>query len=471
MPEITIDAPPAEDPNPTNIRFATQELKGIKKLSRKQRKATHSSLQPWAGWEKDKREPYHEYIHQLASAGWDNLKELDEYMTTDIEDRNLVISVVDITDDYLLKHYPDIRDEVTLKDFLRNESRQNSKIRLYLAEQEGNLASGVIEAFGSVLGLDPRFFQWNIFGSRSLLSPAERHRSPFSSVSFTVPRTSTPSKADSETFRVSIYIKPEKDEDFWTGVILFPSHANMYMSTRTLIRPPEFDPTSDLHMPLPVLREPKTFRQLYMETFDFSTFSLEEATKSPFYAVQYLLRLNGYCWNEVIQNIREEDERIGDISDSSVGQVEIISKTLRLIQRGGSLGWKGADRQHTAEAREKLEEDFRHLKDQAELLWETREKMNSIRSKKAEARWNALTNAFTFFFVPISLISSVYGMNVSQISGSTSNPNIWQFFVACAGLNVLIVLTLAISNWLSVIRKHERKAGVKEIFGFAVGKH
>lgn len=60
-------------------------------------------------------------------------------------------------------------------------------------------------------------------------------------------------------------------------------------------------------------------------------------------------------------------------------------------------------------------------------------------------------------------------MNVSQISGSDSNPNIWQFFVATVALNVVMLLTLAISNWIHTMLKHGRRAGVREILGFAVG--
>ena len=61
-------------------------------------------------------------------------------------------------------------------------------------------------------------------------------------------------------------------------------------------------------------------------------------------------------------------------------------------------------------------------------------------------------------------------MNVFQISSSNTNPDIWQFFVAIAILNVLIVLFLAVSNWLHIISKHGSKAGVKEVFGFALGR-
>ena len=66
-------------------------------------------------------------------------------------------------------------------------------------------------------------------------------------------------------------------------------------------------------------------------------------------------------------------------------------------------------------------------------------------------------------------MTGVYGMNVSQISGSTSNPNIWQFFVAVAAFNVAVVIALAMWNWFSIQVKHGRSAGLKEVLGFAVG--
>jgi Mg2+ and Co2+ transporter CorA len=67
-------------------------------------------------------------------------------------------------------------------------------------------------------------------------------------------------------------------------------------------------------------------------------------------------------------------------------------------------------------------------------------------------------------------MSGIYGMNVSQISGTSSNPNIWQFFVAVIAFNVLVLLALALSAWIQIVRKHGRKAGLKEILGYSVGR-
>jgi hypothetical protein len=72
-------------------------------------------------------------------------------------------------------------------------------------------------------------------------------------------------------------------------------------------------------------------------------------------------------------------------------------------------------------------------------------------------------------FAPVTIMSGIYGMNVSQISGTDANPNIWQFFVAVAAMNAAIVLTLAVTNWVQTMRKHGRRAGMKETFGYAVG--
>ena len=66
-------------------------------------------------------------------------------------------------------------------------------------------------------------------------------------------------------------------------------------------------------------------------------------------------------------------------------------------------------------------------------------------------------------------MTGVYGMNVSQISGSEANPNIWQFFVAIAALNFVVLCSLALFNLVQVWRKHHRRAGVGEAFGFAIG--
>jgi threonine/homoserine/homoserine lactone efflux protein len=60
-------------------------------------------------------------------------------------------------------------------------------------------------------------------------------------------------------------------------------------------------------------------------------------------------------------------------------------------------------------------------------------------------------------------------MNVSQISGSSSNPNIWQFFVATVGLNIVIISVLAISAWSQAYFKHRQKVGWKEVLAITFG--
>jgi len=73
-------------------------------------------------------------------------------------------------------------------------------------------------------------------------------------------------------------------------------------------------------------------------------------------------------------------------------------------------------------------------------------------------------------FAPVSIMTGIYGMNVSQISGDPSNPNIWQFFVAIAVFNVVVVMAISTSVWVQIRVKHGRKAGLKEILGYSVGK-
>ena len=138
-------------------------------------------------------------------------------MGTDVEDVALVISVFDIMDDHTGRRWPDIHDGLRLKEFINKESRAGVKVRLYLAEQQGDVAAGVMEALGSSLDLDPRFFQLSIRGSGHGLSTSERHRAPFISFTFGIPIPSTPCRTDAEKFKVSIYILPDAVGDGWTG--------------------------------------------------------------------------------------------------------------------------------------------------------------------------------------------------------------------------------------------------------------
>lgn len=137
--------------NVKNEHYMQPDIKGIKLFSRKSRKATKNFLQPFEGWEQppDHRPPYHQYVHDLVQAGWDGLKSLDDYMSVDIEDQELAISVLDIGEDFKLKQWPDMHDFEVLARFMDEESRAGVKVRLYMTEQQGRLAAGVMEAFGS----------------------------------------------------------------------------------------------------------------------------------------------------------------------------------------------------------------------------------------------------------------------------------------------------------------------------------
>jgi hypothetical protein len=216
-------APGNGDSTSANPRSRVPELKGFRRFSHKIRRATRDALQTRPDWEARGREPYHEYVHRLVEAGWDNLKGLDKYMCQNFEDKDLVISVLDITDDFAVRRWPDMHDEGALQNFLAEESRGGSRVRLFLAEQRTqtyqSLSSGVMEAFGSAMKLDPRFFQLNIDGNkRLLLPPSESHRTPFTSIGFTVRNESTTSNGtETQFFRISICIQPDDSGDGWTG--------------------------------------------------------------------------------------------------------------------------------------------------------------------------------------------------------------------------------------------------------------
>ena len=275
-----------------------------------------------------------------------------------------------------------------------------------------------------------------------------------------------------------------------TGIILFNSHSQISLHVETLVAPPLYTPTPS---PPPPATTDKlhSFRALYLASLPH--LSLRTCTLSPFYAIHPLFLLNGYCWNQLIDSTRRADAAANGFATTSVSQVEDIRKTADIIGRGGSLGWPTPasstshrpKSQHESEHEDEKEtdidslpeetkailtENFAHLLSQANLLWETRQKMSAVRQQRRDARTTALTNAFTFLFAPLSLISGIYGMNISQISGSPSNPSAWQPVVAVAVLNVGILVLLALGNWLVVLRRYERRAGWGEVLGFAVGR-
>jgi hypothetical protein len=141
----------------------------------------------------------------------------------------------------------------------------------------------------------------------------------------------------------------------------------------------------------------RSFREIYIDTFRY--IELSSAIASPFYAFYFLFRFNYNCWGRVINRIREEDRRIRGISDTTIGHAEDIKKSLGLVQRFGSRGWKGADHPFALVRQRELLEDFEHLIEQTNLLWQEREKVAAIRRRRSEDRWTLLTNAFTFVYV------------------------------------------------------------------------
>ncbi|EPS38611.1 hypothetical protein H072_7606 [Dactylellina haptotyla CBS 200.50] len=441
----------------------------------------HSRRKPTAhrtsySWEVRNRSRYHEYVHNLALAGWDNLKQLDSYMDKDIQDTNLVVSILDIKSDNQVDLVEDLYSLGEVDAFLKEDVRGKAKVRLFLVEHGGSLQSSMIDCLGSHLVMDPRFFAANLFGPYMIISPADRHRAPFAGIGFTILKPSRSRATETKFFRVSIYIKHDDDGSGWCGVILFNSHSKVQLSARTLTPPPPFgqeipglrSQINPSHTQASQFNQPQSLRELYIHALYLSNTS--QATASPFYAICPLIKLNFHCWNEVINAIRTEDRRISDISEASFGHVEEIQHTLALIERFGTLGWQDTNTpppEAVEQIQAELIEDFKHLLNQTDLLWEERRNMSSVRDRQRQARWSTLTNTFTFIFVPISLISSIYGMNVVEISGSDQNPRIWQFFVACIGLNLVILFMMAASHWVGEMRRYRRKPGVKEVWAFA----
>lgn len=184
---------------------AEDDTKTERSVKRRWRKGPK---QEWA--QPTAREPYHEYVHQLVRAGWENLRDLDNYMSAaqpPIPARPLVISVLDISEDSKLKEWPVITGEHELSKFMKEETREGVNVRLYLAEYPEAPRASTIEAFGSSFKLDPRFFKLAINSPGHVFTPAQRHRTPFVSINFGVLNEATELRTDAEKFKVLVYIQ------------------------------------------------------------------------------------------------------------------------------------------------------------------------------------------------------------------------------------------------------------------------
>ncbi|KAK6538477.1 hypothetical protein TWF694_010060 [Orbilia ellipsospora] len=246
----------------------------------------HSRRKPTAhrtsySWEAVKRSRYHDYVHNLTLAGWDNLKQLDSYMNKDIQDTNLVVSVLDITPDNTVELVEDLFSLGEVDAFLRDDVRGKSRARLYLIEHGGSLQSSMIDCLGTHLVMDPRFFAANLFGPYMIISPSERHRAPFAGVGFTVLEPTRSRVTETKFFRVSIYIKHDEDGSGWCGVILFNSHFKVQLSARTLTPPPLFgqgipDLPSQINPSFTQtsqFNQPQSLRELYIHALSLSDVS------------------------------------------------------------------------------------------------------------------------------------------------------------------------------------------------------
>lgn len=122
----------------------------------------------------------------------------------------LIVSVVDILKgDPEPKHWPNIYNEVDLKNFVETERRPKGcgSVRLYMAEYHRNPSPALIETLGASLKLDPRFFGWSIHDKEHVFTPSQRHRAPYMTLGFGVLDATTPRKTDAEKFKVLVYVQ------------------------------------------------------------------------------------------------------------------------------------------------------------------------------------------------------------------------------------------------------------------------
>jgi hypothetical protein len=100
------------------------------------------------------------------------------------------------------------------------QSRKEAKVRLYIVESTKDAVAGIIEALGSSLRPDPRFFTWVIedpgTGDWGVIWPSEYEQLPFTGIGFPVMESIRDGKVR-EFCQVHLYILPGSEKDEWTG--------------------------------------------------------------------------------------------------------------------------------------------------------------------------------------------------------------------------------------------------------------
>ncbi len=177
-------------------------FKSLRSLARRGRKSTHTSLQEWSA----KEPPYHRYVRELVAAGWSSLQDLKDFLDQPAAQHDELVSVIDITAEKK-HHYPNLKNNLELKNFMAVNRKPDNVVRVYMAEYNALPSAELIETFGSGLRLDPRFFQWAIHSKGHVFTPSQRHRAPYVSLSCGVLDASTSRATDVEKFKVLVYIQ------------------------------------------------------------------------------------------------------------------------------------------------------------------------------------------------------------------------------------------------------------------------
>lgn len=221
------------------------------------------------------------------------------------------------------------------------------------------------------------------------------------------------------------------------------------------------------------LTHPDPYTSRAQETPNLGESFKEACRTSPFIFTLDPIQTSLLGWSQLIDFLGIMESSQDALSEEEAAKVQrkkhaagralaYISEIRRFVQRRGNPGWPPVSNlsQDLEKRLEDLSADLDMLENQAQDLSRRCNDdmaliMNRMSIKEShkglvQAKRSALLTALAFIFIPLAFVSSVFGMNVREITGDAEQPK--AMWVGIAAVSTLVVVLLAIPFWRLIRR-------------------